>query len=235
MDLLSKLWDLFRHLNDTAKWNALISYVGHTNIYVVLFAIIFAETGLVVTPFLPGDSLLFAIGAVGARPEIDLNIPLITVLLIIAAILGDAVNYWIGYKMGPAVFKREDSKLLNKKHLLRAQEFYEKYGGKTIILARFVPIVRTFAPFVAGVGKMNFFRFWMFNIVGGVAWVVICIYAGVLFGGFEFVQKHFELVIMAIIFISVLPMIIEVWRARSAAKRGGSALVEATTIGKSEE
>ena len=125
----------------------------HGNIYVVLFAIIFAETGLVVTPFLPGDSLLFAVGAIGARREIGINLPLVTVLLIVAAILGDAVNYWIGYKLGPAVFKREDSKLLNKKHLLKAQEFYEKYGGKTIILARFVPIVRTFAPFVAGVGQ----------------------------------------------------------------------------------
>jgi membrane-associated protein len=208
------LWDLFRHLNETAKWNALISHVGHTNLYVILFAIIFAETGLVVTPFLPGDSLLFAIGAIGARHEIDLNLPLITVLLIIAAVAGDAVNYWIGYKMGPAVFKREDSKLLNKKHLLRAQEFYEKYGGKTIILARFVPIVRTFAPFVAGVGKMNFFRFWMFNIIGGVAWVLICILGGVFFGGFEFVQKHFELVIVAIVIISILPMVIEYIRAK---------------------
>jgi membrane-associated protein len=208
------LWDLFRHLNETAKWNALIEHVGHGNIYVILFAIIFAETGLVVTPFLPGDSLLFAIGAIGARHEIDLNLPLITVLLVIAAVAGDAVNYWIGYKMGPAVFKREDSKLLNKKHLLRAQEFYEKYGGKTIILARFVPIVRTFAPFVAGVGKMNFFRFWMFNIVGGIAWVLICILGGVFFGGFEFVQKHFELVIVAIVIISILPMGIEYIRAK---------------------
>jgi membrane-associated protein len=235
MQFFRLLFDLFRHLNETEKWNALISYVGHGNIYVVLFAIIFAETGLVVTPFLPGDSLLFAIGAIGARHEIDLNLPLITFLLIIAAVLGDAVNYWIGYKMGPAVFKREDSKLLNKKHLIRAQEFYEKYGGKTIILARFVPVVRTFAPFVAGVGKMNFFRFWMFNIIGAVAWVLICILGGVFFGGFEFVQKHFELVILAIIFISVLPMAIEFWRAKQAAKAGGSSVVEATTIGRSEE
>lgn len=235
MQFFGLLFDLFRHLNETEKWNALISYVGHGNIYVVLFAIIFAETGLVVTPFLPGDSLLFAVGAIGARDEIDLNLPLITFLLIVAAVAGDAVNYWIGYKMGPAVFRREDSKLLNKKHLLRAQEFYEKYGGKTIILARFVPIVRTFAPFVAGVGKMNFFRFWLFNIIGGVLWVILCIGAGILFGGFEFVQKHFELVIMGIIFVSILPMIIEFWRARSAAKSGGSAVVEATTIGRSED
>jgi len=214
MEFLQKLFDLFRHLDDTKTWNALITYVGHGNIYVVLFAIIFAETGLVVTPFLPGDSLLFAIGAVGARPEINLNLPFITVLLIVAAVLGDAVNYWIGYKMGPAVFTREDSILLNKKHLLRAQAFYETYGAKTIILARFVPIVRTFAPFVAGVGKMNFFRFWLFNIIGGVAWVLICILGGVFFGQFEFVQKHFEMVIIAIVAISVLPMAVEALRAR---------------------
>ena len=221
MEFFQKLFDLFRHLDDTKTWNALITYVGQGNIYVVLFAIIFAETGLVVTPFLPGDSLLFAIGAVGARPEINLNLPLITVLLIVAAVLGDAVNYWIGYKMGPAVFTREDSILLNKKHLLRAQVFYETYGAKTIILARFVPIVRTFAPFVAGVGKMNFFRFWLFNIIGGVAWVLICILGGVFFGQFEFVQKHFELVIIAVVLISILPMLVEVLRTRQ--KPNGSA------------
>lgn len=235
MEFLLKLKAvLFGGLNDTTKWNALIEYVGHGNIYFVLFAIIFAETGLVVTPFLPGDSLLFAIGAVGARPEIALNLPFITVLLIVAAILGDAVNYWIGYKMGPAVFKREDSKLLNKKHLLRAQEFYEKYGAKTIILARFVPIVRTFAPFVAGVGKMNFFRFWLFNIIGGVAWVVLCIMAGVVFGRIPFVQKHFEAVILGIVFVSVLPMVFEFWRARQESKRlAESVAVQPTQSGSS--
>jgi membrane-associated protein len=236
MEFFRRLFHLlFGGLNNTARWNDVISYVGSTNIYVVLFLIIFAETGLVVTPFLPGDSLLFAVGAIGARHEIQLNLALLTVLLIIAAVAGDAVNYWVGYRVGPAVFKREDSKLLNKKHLLRAQEFYEKYGGKTIILARFVPIVRTFAPFVAGVGKMNFFRFWLFNIIGAVAWVLICIVAGHFFGQFEFVQKHFEMVIIAIVFISILPMAIEFLRARAASKRGGSALVEAATIGKSEE
>ena len=244
MQLFRLLWDLFRHLNDTGKWNALIQYVGHTNIYVILFLIIFCETGLVVTPFLPGDSLLFAIGAIATRPGIDLNLPLITVLLILAAVLGDAVNYWIGYKIGPAIFKEEDenwtqaqpdasgqvnyetpkrkrslkSRLLNRKHLLKAQEFYEKYGGKTIILARFVPIVRTFAPFVAGIGKMNFFRFWMFNIVGGIAWVLLCVLAGVYFGKREFVQKNFEFVIIAIVLISVLPMVFEFWNARRQSK-----------------
>jgi len=208
-------------------------YIGVGNLYAVLFLIVFAETGLVVTPFLPGDSLLFAIGALGAR-GIGINLPLITVLLIVAAVIGDAVNYWVGYKLGPAVFKREDSRLLNKKHLLRAQEFYEKYGGKTIILARFVPIVRTFAPFVAGVGKMNFFRFWVFNIVGAIAWVLICVLAGYAFGNVAFVKKHFELVIVAIVIISVLPMAFEYLRARQLAKSSRLAAMEAPPTGTTE-
>jgi membrane-associated protein len=232
MEFFSKLYDLLRHLGEDAKWRAMIDYIGVVPLYVVLFAIIFAETGLVVTPFLPGDSLLFAIGAIGARGILSGGELLTLVaLLIAAAIIGDAVNYWIGYKLGPAVFKREDSRLLNKKHLIKAQEFYEKYGGKTIILARFVPIVRTFAPFVAGVGRMNFFRFWMFNIVGGVAWVLICVGAGYAFGNIDFVKKHFELVIVAIVVISVMPMVWELWQARRAARRGGDALLAATTIG----
>jgi len=152
-------------------------------------------------------------------------------------VVGDAVNYWIGYKVGPAVFKKDSGWLLNKKHLLEAQRFYEKYGGKTIILARFVPIVRTFAPFVAGIGKMNYFRFAMYNIIGGIAWVLICVLAGVFFGRFEIVQKRFELVIVAIVVISVLPMVYEFWKARRLAKQGKpeEALIEATTIGESPE
>ncbi|HYO08941.1 MAG TPA: VTT domain-containing protein [Tepidisphaeraceae bacterium] len=254
MEFFSRLYNLLRHLGDDSAWASMVSYIGQPTLYAVLFAIIFAETGLVITPFLPGDSLLFALGAIGARHEIGINLPLVTVLLIVAAILGDAVNYWIGYKLGPAVFKEEDdapaaaaagepnlarppgkrsikSRLLNRNHLLKAQAFYEKYGGKTIILARFVPIVRTFAPFVAGVGRMNFFRFWLFNIVGAIAWVVICVAAGYFFGGFAFVKKHFELVIVAIIVISVLPMVFELWQARRAAKRGGSEILAATTLG----
>ncbi|MEA2735181.1 MAG: rane-associated protein [Humisphaera sp.] len=231
MEFFRKLFHLlFGGLNSTERWNDLISHVGQTNIYVVLFAIVFAETGLVVTPFLPGDSLLFAIGAIGARDEIQLNIPVLTVVLIVAAILGDAVNYWIGYKLGPAVFTKETGRLLNKKHLLKAQEFYEKYGGKTIILARFVPVIRTFAPFVAGIGRMNYFRFAMYNVIGGIAWVIICIAAGHFFGQFAFVKKHFEAVILMIIVISVLPMAWELWQARRAAKRGADPLVAATTI-----
>ena len=234
MQFFRLLYDLLRHLGEDARWRALIEYIGPTNLYIVLFAIVFAETGLVVTPFLPGDSLLFAIGAMGAR-DIGINLPLVTVLLIVAAVVGDAVNYWIGYRLGPAVFSRENSRLLNKKHLIKAHEFYEKYGGKTIILARFVPIVRTFAPFVAGVGKMNYFRFFLFNVIGGIAWVLICVGAGYLLGSVPFVKKNFELVIVAIVVISVLPMAIEFWNARKAPKQGKSALVEATTIGESPE
>ena len=253
MEFFSRLYDLLRHLGEDAKWQAMIDYLGTTNLYIVLFAIVFAETGLVVTPFLPGDSLLFALGAIGAREGVGINLPVITVLLIIAAILGDAVNYWIGYKIGPRIFthevdesletepadsdarpagklnyapatrkKRLSDRLLNRKHLLRAQEFYDKYGGKTIILARFVPVVRTFAPFVAGIGKMNYFKFALYNVIGGVAWVLLCVGAGVAFGSYEFVKKNFELVIVAIVIISVLPMAIEFIRARRAAKVGAS-------------
>jgi membrane-associated protein len=234
MEFINKLvWTIF-HLSPKSL-NDFTAYVGPGKLYVVLFLIVFAETGLVVTPFLPGDSLLFAVGAVAAYEGTPINLPLLTILLIVAAVLGDAVNYAIGYRLGPKVFTREDSKLLNRKHLLRAQEFYEKYGGKTIILARFVPIVRTFAPFVAGVGKMNYFRFALYNVTGGIAWVLICVGAGYAFGNVEFVQKRFELVIVAIVVISVLPMVVEIIRARRAAKAGGSALVEATTIGRSEK
>ncbi len=235
MEFFRRLIDLiFGGLGDDAKWRAMIDYIGTPTLYVVLFAIVFAETGLVVTPVLPGDTLLFAVGAIGAR-GIGINLPLVTALLIAAAVMGDAVNYWIGYRLGPAVFSREDSRLLNKKHLVKAQEFYEKYGGKTIILARFVPIVRTFAPFVAGVGKMNFWRFWIFNVTGGVAWVLICISAGYFFGNFKVVKEHFELVIVAIVVISVLPMAFEIWQARRAAKRSGSAVAEGTPVAESPE
>jgi membrane-associated protein len=185
--------------------------------YLLLFGIIFCETGLVVTPFLPGDSLLFAVGALAADAQSSLSMPALIGLLVVAAVVGDAVNYAIGYRLGPKVFKYEQSWFFNKKHLLRAQAFYEKYGSKTIILARFVPIVRTFAPFVAGIGKMRYARFFLYNCVGAVAWVAICLASGYLFGGLEWVSKHFELVVLAIIFISVLPMIVEfvlAWRRR---------------------
>jgi membrane-associated protein len=222
MEFFNKLiWTIF-HLSPKSL-NDFTAYVGPHNLYIVLFLIIFAETGLVVTPFLPGDSLLFALGAISADPGSPINLPLISGLLIVAAVLGDAVNYWVGYRLGPKVFTRENSRLLNKKHLLRAQEFYEKYGGKTIILARFVPIVRTFAPFVAGIGKMGYARFAIYNVVGAVAWVLICVVAGYYFGRIEFVQKRFELVIVAIIVISCIPMAVEFFLARRRAKRAATA------------
>jgi membrane-associated protein len=193
--------------------NEYASILGHW-LYVVLFLIIFAETGLVVTPFLPGDSLLFAVGAVAAHPESPIRLGVTAALLIVAAVLGDAVNYAIGYYIGPRVFTRENSRLLNKKHLLRAHQFYEDYGGITIILARFIPIVRTFAPFVAGIGKMSYPRFAVFNVVGGTAWILSFLVGGWWFGGREVVQKNFKLVIVAIIVISVLPGVIEYLRTR---------------------
>jgi membrane-associated protein len=177
-----------------------------------------------VTPFLPGDSLLFAIGAVAAHPASPIRLDLVAILLIIAAVLGDAVNYYIGYVIGPRVFSREDSWLLNKKHLLRAHNFYEEYGGITIILARFIPIVRTFAPFVAGIGKMNYWRFAIFNITGGIAWILCFLLLGRWFGGQEFVQKNFKLVTVAIIVISVLPGVYEFIRTR----RGHKSAIESS-------
>jgi membrane-associated protein len=185
-----------------------------SSLYVVLFLIVFAETGLVVTPFLPGDSLLFTVGAVCATGGI--KIAVVIPLLIVAAVVGDAVNYAVGQRVGPAVFKSERSRLFNKQHLLRTQEFYDRYGGKTIIMARFVPIVRTFAPFVAGIGRMGYAKFLAYNVIGAVAWVLVCVLAGSWFGNLEVVRKNFELVLIAIIGISVLPMVVEFVRARRA-------------------
>jgi membrane-associated protein len=185
--------------------------------YLLLFAIIFCETGLVVTPILPGDSLLFAVGALAADSSSSLSMALLFGLLVAAAVIGDAVNYAIGYRLGPKVFKYEQSRFFNKKHLLKAQAFYEKYGSKTIILARFVPIVRTFAPFVAGIGKMRYPRFFLYNCVGAVAWVAICLWSGFFFGAIPWVKDNFEVVLVAIIVISVLPMVVEYILARRRA------------------
>jgi membrane-associated protein len=185
-------------------------------LYVLLFAIVFCETGLVVTPFLPGDSLLFAAGALCSVPDSGLNVLLMAVVLLVAAVLGDAVNYAVGAYMGPKVFSREDSRWLNTQHLQRTHEFYEKYGGKTIILARFVPIVRTFAPFVAGVGSMTYAKFFSFNVIGALAWVLSLLFAGYYFGQLPAIQRNFHLVIVAIIVISVLPIAFEWVRALRA-------------------
>ncbi len=218
MGLLRQLMDTLLHLSPDSI-NAFVASVGPGLSYTVLFLIIFAETGLVVTPFLPGDSLLFAVGAVTASAGSPIKLSTMAVLLVVAAILGDAVNYAAGYFVGPRVFSSEKSRLLNKKHLMRAHEFYEKYGGLTIILARFMPIVRTFAPFVAGIGKMSYPRFAVYNVVGGAVWVVAFLYAGWMFGGLESVQKNFHLVIGAIIVISILPPIIEALRHRLSRRK----------------
>lgn len=189
--------------------------------YVLLFGIVFCETGFVVTPFLPGDSLLFFLGALAATSTvIKLPLPLIALLLCLAANCGDMVNYFIGYKLGPRVFSRQDSWFLNRKHLLEAQGFYERYGRMTIIMARFVPIIRTFAPFVAGIGQMNFVRFALFSVTGGIFWVVLLLSAGYFFGQFSIVQKNFEIALLAVIFISILPPIIHYLRARKSPARG---------------
>jgi membrane-associated protein len=209
-ELIKKLVDFVLHI-DRHLAEIIADYGIWT--YAVLFVIIFAETGFVVTPFLPGDSLLFAAGAFCAKPETGLNVHVMALLLFIAAVLGDTLNYWIGAKIGPAVFKREDSLLLRKKHLERAHAFFEKYGGRAIILARFVPIVRTFVPFVAGVGQMTYSRFIAYNVIGGFVWIGFFTYAGFWFGNRPFVQSNFKLVILVIIFLSVLPMVFEAWRA----------------------
>lgn len=188
-------------------------------VYGLLFAIIFAETGLVVTPFLPGDSLLFAAGAIAGTGVLDVR--LLIVLLFIASVLGDAVNYSVGRYIGPRVFRPEGRKgrlerLLNPKHLERTHEFFERHGGKAVVMARFVPIVRTFIPFVAGAGSMTYSTFAFYNIFGGALWVVVCVGAGYLFGAIPVVKDNFELVVVGIVFVSVLPMIIEVIRQRRA-------------------
>ena len=178
--------------------------------YWILFVVVFCETGLVVTPFLPGDSLLFAAGAVASLGTLDVN--LLWFLLVVAAVAGDTVNYHVGYYLGPKVLHGKKSRLLNKKHLERTHEFFERYGGKTIIIARFVPIVRTFAPFVAGIGAMSYRRFLAYNVIGGVAWVTSFLYAGYWIGQHEWVKKYFSSVIVMIIFVSLLPAIFEYLR-----------------------
>jgi len=216
MDFLQTVIDIFFHIDQHLNhWAGVLG----PWLYVLLFAIIFCETGLVVTPFLPGDSLLFAIGALSARPGSPIEVHLVAALLIVAAILGDAVNYSIGHFVGPKVFHKERSRLFNKKHLDQAHAFYEKHGGKTIFLARFVPIIRTFAPFVAGIGKMSYPRFAMYNVTGAITWVLVFVLGGHYFADLPIVKTHFHYVIVAIVAISVLPIVIE-WvrsRRRSAA------------------
>lgn len=211
-DILFWIFDWFLHIDQHIE--ELIQQFG-TFTYLILFLIVFCETGLVVTPFLPGDSLLFAAGAMAALPNQDvLNAELVCLVLSLAAILGDTVNYWIGSYVGPKVFTKETSRWLNRKHLERTHQFYEKHGGKTIIIARFIPIIRTFAPFVAGIGKMTYSRFISFNMIGGVLWPLVFVYAGYFFGNIPTVKRNFSLVILMIIIISVMPAVVEFFRNR---------------------
>jgi membrane-associated protein len=211
MELLAQALDVFLHLD--VHLNEWATTLGPW-LYLVLFLVVFAETGLVVTPFLPGDSLLFAIGALASIEGSPISLPLMIVTLCVAGILGDAVNYSIGHWLGPAVFSSERSRLLNPKHLERTQQFYVKHGRKTIFLARFVPIVRTFAPFVAGIGRMSYPVFAAWNVSGALVWVISLTLAGYFFGGIPIVKENFETVILAIIAISVAPIGIEYLRAR---------------------
>ncbi|MFM9948083.1 MAG: DedA family protein [Saprospiraceae bacterium] len=214
MEFITWLIDFVLHIDDH-----LIEIVRDykTWTYLILFLIIFAETGLVVTPILPGDSLLFAAGAIIAKPDSGLSILLMCLLLIAAAILGDLVNYHIGKYIGPKAFSGR-YRLLKVEYLNKTQQFYEKYGGKTIIYARFVPIIRTFAPFVAGIGTMSYARFATYNVVGGIAWVASFLFLGYFFGGLPIIKDNFTYVIFGIIFVSILPPFIELIRERRKGK-----------------
>lgn len=211
MDLVRQFIDFFIHLD--VHLSDLVQQMGGWT-YLILFLVIFAETGLVVTPILPGDSLLFAVGAIAALDS-GLDLVTITALMFVAAVLGDATNYAIGKYVGPKIFTKNEGLFLNRNHLLKTQAFYDKYGGKTIILARFIPIIRTFAPFVAGVGHMGYARFAMFNVVGAFLWVLPFTLAGYFFGNLPFVKQSFHYVILAIIVLSVLPAVFEIWKARN--------------------
>jgi membrane-associated protein len=211
METLQYLIDLILHLDK--HLDIIIKDFGVWT-YAILFLIVFCETGLVVTPILPGDSLLFAAGALAGRG--GLNVHLLALGLVVAAILGDAVNYMTGHFIGPKVFEKKNSKIFRPEYLEKTQKFYDKYGGKTIIIARFVPIVRTFAPFLAGVGKMNYFKFAMYNVSGAFLWVLSLTYAGYIFGEVPVVKNNFGLVVIGIIIVSILPAVFEIIKARRA-------------------
>jgi membrane-associated protein len=207
MELLRFAWDFVMHLD--VHLSVIIQNFGSWT-YLLLFGIIFAETGFVITPFLPGDSLLFAVGAFAAKG--DLSVTLLFFLLTAAAIIGDSVNYAIGSFLGPQVFHKKNARFLKKEYLDKTHQFYEKYGAKTIVIARFVPIVRTFAPFVAGVARMSYLKFLTYNIVGALLWVTLLVFAGYFFGNIPIIKENFSSVIFVIIFLSILPGIIEYWK-----------------------
>jgi membrane-associated protein len=223
MEILTSILDLFLHLDD--HLGTIIEQFGAFT-YVILFFIIFGETGLVVAPFLPGDSLLFVSGTLAGADL--LNIWVVYLSLLAAAIAGDTVNYWIGHAIGPKVFSKQNSRIFKKEYLEKTREFYEKYGGKTIILARFFPIIRTFAPFVAGVGKMHYQTFLLYNVVGGFLWVTFFTFAGYFFGGLAFIQHNFHYAVVGIIFISLIPMIAEFINYKRKPKMSKSQMEHAT-------
>ncbi|MBI2545903.1 DedA family protein [Candidatus Woesearchaeota archaeon] len=206
---IASLLSFILHLDQHIQW-VFDSY--GIWIYAILFFIIFAETGFVVTPFLPGDSLLFAVGAFAATGS--LNVFFLFMLLSVAAIGGNTVNYAVGYKLAPAITKGKKVRFIKKEYIERTRKFYEKYGGKTIILTRFIPILRTFAPFMAGVGSMSFWKFQMYNIIGGIAWIGIFLYSGYFFGNIPFVKQNFTIVILVIIIVSLIPAAVEYVRHR---------------------
>jgi membrane-associated protein len=211
MELIASFADLILHVD---KHLQLLAAQYGVWLYGILFTVVFCETGLVVLPLLPGDSLLFAAGSLASMPGSQLDPHLLFAIFSCAAVLGDTVNYWIGHKLGPKAFTFEKSRFFNPEHLKRTHEFFEKYGGKTIIIARFVPIIRTFAPFVAGLGAMSYPRFIVYNIAGGLLWVGLFNYSGYFFGQLPFVQQNFKLLILAIIAISLLPPVIEYLKHR---------------------
>ncbi|MHC9213340.1 DedA family protein [Serratia marcescens] len=216
MDIIKFIIDFILHID--VHLAELVAQYGMW-VYAILFLILFCETGLVVTPFLPGDSLLFVAGALAALPTNDLNVHTMVALMAVAAILGDAVNYTIGRLFGEKLFSNPNSKIFRRSYLDKTHQFYEKHGGKTIILARFVPIVRTFAPFVAGMGHMSYRHFAAYNVIGALVWVLLFTYAGYLFGDLPVVQENLKLLIVGIIIVSILPGVIEIWRHKRAAAR----------------
>lgn len=213
MEMLTQLIDLFLHFDRHLE--ALQQDYGAWT-YGVLFLIVFCETGLIVTPFLPGDSLLFAAGALATNGV--LSLPTLLVLFGVSAILGDTVNYTMGRRFGERLLAMQKIPFVKREHIVRTQEFFSRYGNKTIVIARFVPIVRTFAPFVAGIGQMNYRQFMAYNVAGGTAWVLSCTLAGFAFGNIPVVKKNFSLVVLGIVFVSVLPMVFEFWMAHRRRK-----------------
>jgi membrane-associated protein len=235
MDILAGFFgtfiDIIRH-----PQNYLADFIEHTGAwlaYLTLFLVLFCETGLVIAPFLPGDSLLFVCGSLAATPEMQAHgfeLSWLLPLLMVAVILGDSTNYWIGRFIGPKIFHKENVRFLNKEHLHRAHAFYQKHGGKTVFIARFLPILRTFSPFVAGIGKMNYARFLLFSVTGTIAWICTFVLLGYFFGGAKFVQDNFFVVVIAIIIISLLPAFFSFLSARKASRQKAKAQAAAVVI-----